>query len=166
MSRLNLLLAKYNTPCGTVTHAAPEVFSPPYTSKADIWSIGVIVAELWTTLPPFKVREEWWASLRSTASAARSSLGHFLFQTLNMDPEFRTAADQCLSLEFLTGNEVRQLPLPPSTLHQHEVPVHNDEQTNQNTTRLDAPLPDTLVPLADKLQENPHQYSQLTHCNA
>ncbi|KAM3527370.1 hypothetical protein MY4038_006353 [Beauveria bassiana] len=40
-----------NTFCGTKRYLAPEVHRPPYTAKVDIWSVGVVVMDLWGLLP-------------------------------------------------------------------------------------------------------------------
>ncbi|OAA58751.1 Serine/threonine-protein kinase [Cordyceps fumosorosea ARSEF 2679] len=55
--------SQHTTYCDTGRYAAPELARPPYTVKVDIWSMGVIVMELWMALPkqPDNTadRDEW-----------------------------------------------------------------------------------------------------------
>ncbi|GAB0138165.1 hypothetical protein EsDP_00006409 [Epichloe bromicola] len=48
----------HNTMCGTCLYAAPEIWTPPYTEKIDIWSVGIIVLELWAGLPVYH-KDTW-----------------------------------------------------------------------------------------------------------
>ena len=42
-----------NTDCGTLVYQAPEVFDRRYTTKCDLYSLGVIVFMLASCYPPF-----------------------------------------------------------------------------------------------------------------
>jgi len=44
-------------PCGTIHYTSPEVLARSYTSKCDMWSIGVITYMLLTGRPPFRDRD-------------------------------------------------------------------------------------------------------------
>lgn len=44
----------FNSYCGTPISMAPEILEKrSYTYKADIWSLGVLIYELYTGFPPF-----------------------------------------------------------------------------------------------------------------
>jgi serine/threonine protein kinase len=44
----------FETNCGTPIYMAPEIqMALPYTDKADLWSVGVIMFELLAGVPPF-----------------------------------------------------------------------------------------------------------------
>lgn len=42
------------TPCGTLYYASPELLKQEYTSKCDLWSLGVITYMLMVGRPPFR----------------------------------------------------------------------------------------------------------------
>ena len=46
------------TQAGTPYYASPEVwYDKPYTSKCDIWSLGCVLYEMATLLPPFLAKD-------------------------------------------------------------------------------------------------------------
>ena len=48
-----------NSYCGTPISMAPEILEKRrYNDKADIWSLGVLLYEMYTGSPPFKARSK------------------------------------------------------------------------------------------------------------
>lgn len=96
---------KLRTMCGTERYAAPEMFHPPYTQKVDIWSLGIIALDLWTSAPEFE-RSKWDETVKHRISGLSPGLlQDFLKRTLCIDPDDRGTADQCLRLSFLYADD-------------------------------------------------------------
>jgi len=103
------------TQCGTPGYVAPEILEGvPYDTKADMWSLGVIVYILLGGYPPFieqnqrdlfrKIRkgqyefhEEYWGSVSTEAKELISSL-------LTVSPPRRLSAAQALRNKWITGD--------------------------------------------------------------
>lgn len=103
------------TQCGTPGYVAPEILeTTPYGTKADMWSLGVIVYILLGGYPPFieenqrelfrKIRrgqyefhEEYWSGVSKDAKDLISSL-------LTVDPEKRISADEALRNKWMMGD--------------------------------------------------------------
>jgi len=96
---------------GTLHYVAPEVLNKKYTSKCDIWSLGVICFILLVGYMPFsaKTDEKTKAMVKSglyNYKAHRwSKVSHealqFVRQLLNTDPVQRPTADQALNHEWI-----------------------------------------------------------------
>jgi len=104
------------TQCGTPGYVAPEILEGvPYDTKADMWSIGVILYILLGGYPPFieknqkdlfkKIRkgeyefhEEYWGSVSKEAKNLISSL-------LTVDPKRRLSAPEALQNSWILGDD-------------------------------------------------------------
>ncbi|KAJ8121493.1 hypothetical protein ONZ43_g2066 [Nemania bipapillata] len=104
------------TECGTTLFGAPEVLGPGYyTSKVDIWSIGIAALQCCHQLPPYPYREKdkWPAILNAHLASLEPNLTvqliSDLLQPLACD---RLSAEQALKHPFFTS-ELDPLPLIP-----------------------------------------------------
>lgn len=104
------------TQCGTPGYVAPEILEgTPYGTKADMWSLGVIVYILLGGYPPFieenqrdlfrKIRkgqyefhEEYWSGVSREAKGLIRSL-------LTVDPKKRISADEALRNKWMVGDD-------------------------------------------------------------
>lgn len=100
---------EFSTRCGTQRYVAPEVYNPPYTSKADLWSLGVVVLELWVSLPAGpeerETEEQWARKILEQKGKATGTVKAFLENLLEMNPEKRMSAAECLELPFLRQSD-------------------------------------------------------------
>ncbi|KAM3519239.1 hypothetical protein NHJ13051_007633 [Beauveria bassiana] len=95
-----------NTFCGTKRYLAPEMHRPPYTEKVDIWSVGVVVMDLWGLLPrnghdswtPRQGPGSWTEQIVTRARQVSNITTELLGMCLQLDPENRATAEQCLQL--------------------------------------------------------------------
>lgn len=99
-------------PCGTLHYTPPEVLQRRYTSKCDLWSLGVITYMLLLGRPPFRgennrriaaaivrgefSREAPWRRLSSEAQ-------DFVEQLLTKDPSRRPDAQRALEHPWLSA---------------------------------------------------------------
>ncbi|TQV90756.1 Serine/threonine-protein kinase [Cordyceps javanica] len=92
------------TVCGTERYTAPEMYRPPYTPMVDIWSVGVMVMELWFGLPDQRKtteKSEWAEMLRTNRpKRAKPEIKELLDACLQLQPTERRSAEQCLKLAF------------------------------------------------------------------
>ncbi|CAI2365600.1 unnamed protein product [Moneuplotes crassus] len=99
---------------GTPLFIAPEIISnKKYTSKVDIWSLGVITYFIISTNPPFKGRtkRELFDSIKSGDFSFKSapifrrtseSLQSFISECLVVNPEKRATAEELLKHSWMT----------------------------------------------------------------
>jgi len=108
------------TQCGTPGYVAPEILEGvPYDTKADMWSLGVIMYILLGGYPPFiesnqkelfrKIRkgqyefhEEYWSPVSEEAKELIRSL-------LTVDPSKRLSADAALNNTWIRGIDDKNL---------------------------------------------------------
>ncbi|KAL7534565.1 hypothetical protein ACHAXR_005952 [Thalassiosira sp. AJA248-18] len=104
------------TQCGTPGYVAPEILSgAPYDTKADMWSLGVIVFILLGGYPPFsdqdqrklfrKIRKgeyefhkEYWGSVSTDAK-------DFIISLINVQPAKRLSASEALKHKWMTQDD-------------------------------------------------------------
>lgn len=95
---------------GSVFWMAPEVVKQTsYTRKADIWSLGCLIVEMFTGNHPFPNCSQLQAIFQIGGSSARPDTPEkaseegkaFLNKTFEVDHEKRPSADELLSLPFL-----------------------------------------------------------------
>lgn len=95
---------------GSVFWMAPEVVKQTsYTRKADIWSLGCLIVEMFTGNHPFPNCSQLQAIFQIGSSSARPDTPEkaseegkaFLNRTFEVDHEKRPSADELLSLPFL-----------------------------------------------------------------
>jgi calcium-dependent protein kinase len=97
---------------GTPYYIAPDVLRNSYDSKADIWSLGVLVFILLTGTPPFRAptlkeifkkilvgkvdfKADWWKNLSQEAI-------DFIKMLMKYEPTERPTASECLKLPWIT----------------------------------------------------------------
>jgi calcium-dependent protein kinase len=100
---------KMKMSCGTLAYVAPEVLAKSYTSKCDMWSLGVVVFILSVGYMPFSgperkqmdaikagnfTKKESWNNL---APAARDFIGRMIL----VNQEERMSAEHALEHEFI-----------------------------------------------------------------
>lgn len=104
-----------STQCGTPGYVAPEILQAlPYDTKADMWSVGVILYILLGGYPPFiennqrllfrkikkgqyEFHEEYWGSVSKEAKNLISSL-------LCLDPNTRLSAKEALKNKWILSD--------------------------------------------------------------
>ncbi|KAG6040037.1 hypothetical protein E4U41_001612 [Claviceps citrina] len=82
-------------------YVAPEIQTPPYTEKVDIWSVGVIALELWAGLPNYN-QDTCTGNLLCLKATTPPVVREFLEHLLQEDPNNRSSARLCLSLPLVT----------------------------------------------------------------
>ncbi|KAL9024568.1 MAG: hypothetical protein Q9196_006426 [Gyalolechia fulgens] len=116
-------LAKYNTTfdtqCGTNAYAAPEVWAQlDYTTRVDIWSLGVVVLEYGYGLPRPSRKREGRSWCQDIVKAAKNIEEHALIdlisnKMLQMDYRRRQSASQSLAEFYRLGLHI----IPPVEIH-------------------------------------------------
>jgi calcium-dependent protein kinase len=104
--------------CGTLAYVAPEVLKKSYTSKCDLWSMGVILFILLAGYMPFsgaeklqrKAIESGNYSWREDRWKHVSKIAQDLVKKLmTVDPERRLSAEQALSHEFILAHDKQDI---------------------------------------------------------
>ena len=143
-----------STQCGTPGYVAPEILEgTPYDTKADMWSVGVILYILLGGYPPFiennqrelfrKIRrgdfefhEEYWGAVSADAKGLISSL-------LTVDPAKRLDAKQALRSPWMIEDD--------TTLANHDLGTNLTELRKFNAKRKFRAAVSTVM-AANKLQ--------------
>lgn len=100
------------TQTGTPYYASPEVwYDKPYDYKSDIWSLGCVIYEMITLLPPFransmqalsnKVKKGFYADIPKHFS---DDLRVVVSKCLQLDPKNRPSCDQILTSNAVLNN--------------------------------------------------------------
>ncbi|CAE7414961.1 CPK3 [Symbiodinium microadriaticum] len=105
---------KMEASCGTLGYIAPEVLNKTYSSKCDLWSLGVIVYILLSGCMPFAgseqhqivcimsgmydMEDEEWTPVSAAAK-------DFVRKLLVVDPAKRMSADEALAHEWIKDRE-------------------------------------------------------------
>lgn len=104
---------------GTVAYTAPEVFNQQFTSKCDMWSLGVVVFILLGGQPPFPMRDEEegkrriaegkWSFNEERWAGVSEHARDFVKALLVVDPEERLSANGALEHRWMLAiqDEVR-----------------------------------------------------------
>ncbi|KAM3502485.1 hypothetical protein MY10362_004829 [Beauveria mimosiformis] len=164
--------------CGTERYLAPEIHRPPYTAKVDIWSVGVVVMDVWGLLPR-QSRDSWAEQIVAHARQASNITTELLDVCLQLDPKNRATAEQCLQLPFFDTESGGKQEGVPFVNHLDDVvrrePLHLPDPQRQEplapeygippeafaaskgedcvtAVRLDSSIPD---PAACNMQERP-----------
>ncbi|OAR00560.1 hypothetical protein LLEC1_00364 [Akanthomyces lecanii] len=125
----------HDTFCGTELYAAPEIRRPPYTAKVDIWSVGVMVMELWGLLPT-KSDLSWAEKLvAQRAKQASNITTELLDACLQLDPSNRATAGQCLQLDLFRPR--------PEGKQDQTLFANRLDADGCATVRVDGSIPDT-----------------------
>jgi hypothetical protein len=97
-----------NTLCGTELYAVPKIWVPPYTANVDIWSVGIIVIELWVGLPQYN-RHTWAGDVIARKTKAAEPLWTFSTTSCNSTFVSGQKARHCLTLKsFAQGRPSRK----------------------------------------------------------
>lgn len=96
---------EYDNIEGDSRYMAPELLSSPPTTKADIYSLGITLLEIATTIE-LPSRGEVWQSLREgnipeeITKGLSAPLTKIIEECLRPDPELRPTASELLSLDY------------------------------------------------------------------
>lgn len=86
-------------------YSAPEIYTCPYNEKMDIWSLGVIALELFAGMPHeaegWESNGEWAVEIVAYKKTASGNIQGFLDYLLQLAPESRATAAECLESPFL-----------------------------------------------------------------
>ena len=126
-----------HTQTGTPYYASPEVWKDkPYDNKSDIWSLGCVLYEMATLLPPFRAQSMQALSQKVQTGKFdplprefSNDLASIISKCLTVDPKKRPSCETILStpglLNHLTG-----------TLQNLELEIEQNNQFNENSTNL------------------------------
>lgn len=101
--------------CGTLAYVAPEVLGKSYTSKCDLWSLGVVVFILLFGYMPFSGSEQQqvrnikagkYTEKKDVMDKVSQQALTFVKALLKTDPEKRLSAEQALDHPWLTQREL------------------------------------------------------------
>jgi len=95
--------------CGSLLYVAPEVLQNNYTSKCDVWSMGIITYGLLWGRPPFKGRDDMAlcnAILRGRyeipqAPKVSANAENFIDAVLQRKPQNRVSAEEALKHKWI-----------------------------------------------------------------
>jgi len=95
--------------CGTLAYVAPEVLNKSYTSKCDMWSMGVVIFILLVGYMPFSGAEniqmrhirEGKFTIKDSWNRVSASAAAFVRSMITVDVKTRISAEQALAHEFI-----------------------------------------------------------------
>jgi len=107
---------KMKAQLGTLAYLAPEVFLKSYTSKCDLWSLGVIVWVLLVGYMPFRLHPDQeqtvldilngdWKKDEAKWRRVSPTASDFVFKLLERDPERRLSAIEALEHPWLKARQ-------------------------------------------------------------
>ncbi|KZZ88811.1 Protein kinase-like domain protein [Moelleriella libera RCEF 2490] len=126
------------TICGTFTYLAVEVLSRSYSAAIDVWSLGVVLLEIYSGLPKLNgfgldTQADWCdriakkARLEMKNEAKPNTLPHLLGRMLLIEPQSRLTSSECY-FEALSLCDVKDcLRIIPGDQAQYQLsPAVND----------------------------------------
>jgi len=108
------------TECGTLDYVAPEVLGRSYTSKCDIWSVGVICFILIAGYMPFggsggdresqmhQIKAGKWANRPAEWKGVSAVARDFISRLLTVNPARRPSAAEALQHAFVSDINMRK----------------------------------------------------------
>lgn len=116
-SRLRHREARMSELVGTLAYTAPEVLAGNYTSRCDLWSLGVITFALLTGQMPFdgldevvidRIKAGSYIDTPGLWCGISASARQFVESLLTVDPSARPTAEQALQHPWLAGRQRAQ----------------------------------------------------------
>lgn len=129
---LSKTLEKAKTMVGTPYYLSPEIIeSKPYSSKTDIWSLGVILYELCALKPPFNADSLHFLALKIVKGSYAPIPSHYSREMKNLmsillqvDPVRRPSINEIMKLPIINervknflSETVRQIEFSHTILH-------------------------------------------------
>lgn len=107
---------------GTPTYTAPEIANGEegYGLKADVWSMGVVLYEMFTgsALPVYKDKRAFSLLEQAKEKMSNKPIPALIKRMLEVDPEIRPSAKE--ALDSLPGVEGMDLPTPQGKVLEHQ----------------------------------------------
>jgi len=93
--------------CGTLEFIAPEVLTEAYTSKCDLWCVGVVAHMLLTGQTPGRIQRDSTVELSPRLAYCSVEAQKFVAELLSVNPEVRPSAAEALQHDWLHHSKHR-----------------------------------------------------------
>jgi calcium-dependent protein kinase len=116
--------------CGTLAYVAPEVLGRSYTSKCDLWSLGVTIFIVLFGYMPFtgteeaqvrKIKDGRFTKKKDVWSRVSTKAQDLVEKLLVVDPEKRLSAQQALEHPWIAERDQMHLKAEEAALNQEAV---------------------------------------------